>query len=90
MTATPSGAPATYPAVINRSAPAPALNPVARLAAALLLPFLVVWSIDPVSAGVALALELALVPLLRINWRTFWTRTAVVWIAAPLSAITFC
>jgi len=64
------------------------VNPVARLAAALLLPLGIVWSIDAVSAGVALALELALIPLLGIPWRRFWVRTAVVWIAAPLSGLT--
>ena len=65
------------------------LNPLARLLAGLLLPFIVVWSIDPVSAGVAVVLELALFPVLRVPWGVFWRRTAVVWIAAPLSAVTF-
>lgn len=65
------------------------LNPLARLIAGLLLPFIIVWSIDPVSAGVAVALELLLFPVLGVPWRTFWLRTAVVWIAAPLSAVTF-
>jgi len=70
-------------------AAAPGFNPVARLAAGLLLPFIIVWSLDPVSAAVALTLELALFPLLGIRWRTFWARTAVIWIAAPLSGLTF-
>ena len=82
---------ATVPAsvVAPSRVPGAGLNPLARLAAGLLLPFIVVWSIDPVSAGVALALELALIPVLGVGWRRFWRRTAVVWIAAPLSAITF-
>jgi len=63
-------------------------NPVARLAAAIAIAAILAWSIDPVSAGVALALELALVPFLRIPWGRFWRRTALVWIAAPLSALT--
>ncbi len=64
------------------------LNPVARIAAALVVAIGLAWSIDPASAGVALALELALLPLLRIPWTLFWRRTAAVWIAAPLGALT--
>ena len=66
----------------------PGLNPVARIAAALVIAIGLAWSIDAVSAVVALALELALLPLLRIPWRRFWWRTAPIWIAAPLSALT--
>lgn len=64
------------------------MNPVAGLVAALLLAALLVPSIDPVSAGVALALELALLPLLRVPPRLFWRRTWPVWVAAPLAALT--
>lgn len=64
------------------------LNPVGRIAAALVLAIGLAWSIDWVSAAAALGLELALLPLLRIPWRRFWTRTAAVWVAAPLSAVT--
>ncbi|QEO09661.1 energy-coupling factor transporter transmembrane component T family protein [Protaetiibacter larvae] len=64
------------------------INPVARLAAGIVVALGIVWSIDPVSAGVALVLELALFPLLRIPLRVFWTRTALIWIAAPLTGLT--
>lgn len=64
------------------------MNPLARLAAALIIALCLVSSIDPVSAGTALVLELALIPLLRIPWRTFWRRTWPVWLAAPLTAVT--
>lgn len=64
------------------------VNPVAKLAAALLLGLCLVLTIDWVSAAVALALELAAVLALRISPRVFWRRTAVVWIAAPLTALT--
>jgi len=64
------------------------VNPLARLAAALIIALCLVSSIDPVSAGTALVLELALIPLLRIPWRTFWRRTWPVWLAAPLTAVT--
>ncbi|MDF1478572.1 energy-coupling factor transporter transmembrane component T [Leifsonia sp. H3M29-4] len=64
------------------------MNPVAKLAAAAVLAVCLVLTIDPVSAGVALVLELALFPLLGIPWATFWRRTLPVWIAAPLTALT--
>lgn len=64
------------------------MNPVAKLAAAAVLAVCLVLTIDPVSAGVALVLELALFPLLGISWATFWRRTLPVWIAAPLTALT--
>lgn len=64
------------------------LNPVARIAAALVLAVGLAWSIDAVSAVTALVLELALLPLLRIPWRRFWLRTLPVWVAAPLGAVT--
>lgn len=63
-------------------------NPVARLGAALLLAIALVLTIDPVSAGTALALTLALVPLTGLGWRRFWRRTAPIWIAAPLTGLT--
>lgn len=64
------------------------MNPVAKLAAATVLAVCLVLTIDPVSSGVALLLELALFPLLGIPWRTFWRRTWPVWLAAPLTAFT--
>ncbi|HWM33399.1 MAG TPA: energy-coupling factor transporter transmembrane component T [Pseudolysinimonas sp.] len=65
-----------------------AVNPVARLIAALLLALVLVLTIDPVSAGVALALELLLFPFAGLRWGEFWRRTAIVWIAAPLTGLT--
>lgn len=64
------------------------VNPVARLGAALVLAIGLLLSIDPVSAAVALLLVLALVPLTGIGWRRFWRRSALIWIAAPLAAVT--
>jgi energy-coupling factor transport system permease protein len=64
------------------------MNPVAKLIAAALLAACLVLTIDWVSAGTALLLELALFPLLRIPPRTFWRRTLPVWIAAPLTGLT--
>ncbi|CAN5513616.1 energy-coupling factor transporter transmembrane component T [soil metagenome] len=63
-------------------------NPVAKLAAALLVAFTLALSVDAVSAGVALALELLLLPFAGLTFVAFWRRTALVWITAPLAGIT--
>lgn len=68
--------------------PFAAVNPVAKLGAALLLALCLVLTIDWVSAGTALALELVAFPFLGIRPREFWLRTLPVWIAAPLTALT--
>lgn len=64
------------------------INPVAKVSAALLLAACLVLTVDAVSAGTALVLELALIPLLGIRVRAFWWRTLPVWVAAPLTGIT--
>lgn len=64
------------------------VNPVAKLGAALLLAACLVLTIDWVSAGTALALELAVMPFLGVRPREFWLRTLPVWIAAPLTGLT--
>ena len=65
-----------------------AVNPVARLAAAVLLALCLVLTIDWVSATVALALELIAFAFIRMPARVFWLRTLPVWIAAPLTGVT--
>lgn len=65
-----------------------AINPVAKLSAALLVAACLVLTIDSVSAGVALSLELLAFPFLGISPRRFWLRTLPVWIAAPLTWVT--
>ena len=86
MTAVPSGFD------VDRAGPRPrgvgAVNPVAKLAASLLLAIALALSVDPVSAGVALLLELVLLPWAGLGWRDFWRRTAAVWITAPLAGLT--
>ncbi|MEO6941989.1 MAG: energy-coupling factor transporter transmembrane component T [Terrimesophilobacter sp.] len=64
------------------------VNPVAKLGAALLLAACLVLTIDWVSAGTAVLLELLAFPFLGIRRRVFWLRTLPVWIAAPLTGIT--
>lgn len=64
------------------------VNPVAKLGAALLLAACLVLTIDWVSAGTALVLELVLLSLVGVGWHEFWLRTLPVWIAAPLTGLT--
>src|SRR5689334_5350100 len=64
------------------------VNPVAKLIASALIAICLLLTLDPVSAGVALVLELALIPFLRIPPRRFWMRTLPLWVAAPLAAVT--
>ena len=64
------------------------VNPVAKLAAALLLAGVLVLTIDWVSAAVALACELVLFLWAGLSFRVFVLRTLPVWIAAPGAALT--
>ncbi|MBA4247046.1 MAG: cobalt ABC transporter [Microbacterium sp.] len=64
------------------------LNPVAAIAASLVPALVLVTTLDLVSAAVALALQVLLIPLLGIPVRTLLRRTAPLLIAAPLAAAT--
>ncbi|MGE2835996.1 energy-coupling factor transporter transmembrane component T family protein [Mycobacterium sp. SMC-4] len=64
------------------------INPVARLAAALVIAVGLVLSLDWVSASTALALELLLVSALRVPWRQFLFRVGLLTLAAGLTALT--
>lgn len=64
------------------------INPIAKLAAGAVIGITVLLSLDAVSAGVALGLELLLVPFAGLSWRAFWRRTAPVWLAAVLGGVT--
>jgi energy-coupling factor transport system permease protein len=63
-------------------------NPVAKLAASGVLAVALVLSLDWVSASVALALELLVLPFAGVPWPQLWRRTAPVWLAAPLAGLT--
>jgi energy-coupling factor transport system permease protein len=65
-----------------------AINPVAKLAASLLIAVTLALSVDAASAITALALEVVLLPFAGLRWGAFWRRTAPVWIAAPLAGLT--
>ena len=64
------------------------LNPVAKFAASLLIALPLVVTVDAVSAGVALLLELPLLLMAGPGWRRFWVRTLPLWIGAPATAVT--
>jgi energy-coupling factor transport system permease protein len=64
------------------------INPVAKLAAAMVISIALVLSIDWVSASVALACEAVLFFWAGLGPRRFFLRTLPVWIAAPLGALT--
>jgi energy-coupling factor transport system permease protein len=64
------------------------INPVAKLAAAVVITVPLVLTLDVVSAAVALALELLLMPFAGLGWREFWARTWLVWVLAPLTGLT--
>ena len=62
-------------------------NPVARVLALLVATTPLLITIDPVSAGVALALELALMPLSGVSARSFFLKATPLLLAAPLGAL---
>ncbi|MFB2597269.1 energy-coupling factor transporter transmembrane protein EcfT [Herbiconiux sp. P17] len=64
------------------------INPVAKLAASLLLSAILLVTIDWVSAAVALALESVLFVWAGLGPRAFFRRTFAIWIAAPLAGLT--
>jgi energy-coupling factor transport system permease protein len=77
--------PSAPPAI---SGPIARVNPVAKLAAALLIAFPLIFTIDWVSAAVALALEIPLLLAAGLTGRQFWLRTLPVWAAAPMAGVT--
>ncbi|MEV6706439.1 energy-coupling factor transporter transmembrane component T family protein, partial [Micromonospora wenchangensis] len=60
--------------VATPGAPLARRNPVAKLAAGLVFSFLLVASLDPVAPAVAIAIELALLPLFGIRYRVLARR----------------
>lgn len=62
-------------------------NPVARVLALLVATTPLLITIDPVSAGVALALELTLMPLSGVSARSFFLKATPLLVAAPLGAL---
>lgn len=77
-----------FTARVERRGPIAHRSALAKLVAALLIAVPLIASIDVLSASVALLLEIPLLLNAGLGAREFWTRTAVLWIAAPLSAVT--
>ena len=69
-----------------RHSPLGRVNALAKLAATLVLGVALLLSIDPVSAGVSLALTLLLLPLARLPWRALWLRLWPIALAAVVAA----
>ncbi|MGY4709202.1 energy-coupling factor transporter transmembrane component T family protein [Mycolicibacterium sp. CBM1] len=67
---------------------APRLNPVAKLATAVVIAVALILSLDWVSASTALVLELVLIVVLRIPLRPLLSRSAALLLAATLTAVT--
>ncbi|WP_188756771.1 energy-coupling factor transporter transmembrane component T family protein [Microbacterium album] len=63
------------------------VNALAKLVAALVLGVALLLSIDPVSAGVSLALTLALLPFARLSWRDLWLRVWPIALSAVIAAL---
>ncbi|MCU1545168.1 MAG: transporter [Homoserinimonas sp.] len=74
--------PAAGPQLVYR------INPVAKLATAMVISIALVLSLDWVSAGVALACEAVLFFWAGLSPKRFFLRTLPVWIAAPTAAVT--
>jgi energy-coupling factor transporter ATP-binding protein EcfA2/energy-coupling factor transporter transmembrane protein EcfT len=94
LTTTGRTAPPEQTDATTATAPAPdhhrgvrAVQPVAALVGVLALGVCLVLSLDVVSAAVALALELALLPLLRLPVRTLLLRVSPALVAVPLTAV---
>lgn len=64
------------------------INPVAKLAASAIIGITLILSLDWVSAAVALAVELLLLPLAGVGPRRLAVRTAPVWAAAAFAGAT--
>ncbi|NYE18166.1 energy-coupling factor transporter transmembrane component T family protein [Microbacterium immunditiarum] len=63
------------------------VNPVAKLAAALIMSVTLLMSIDPVSAGVTLAATLVLLPFAGLTARQLWYRLWPIVVGAGIAAI---
>lgn len=75
------------PAGVNPDAPIARANPVAKLAVSLVVSVVLVLSVDAVSAGVMLAVELAALPWCGLGPRALWRRSWVVLLAAVSAGV---
>lgn len=75
------------PVGVNPAAPVARANPVTKLAVATLICFALLLTVDPVTAGVAVALELACLPWCGLAARALWRRCRVVVAGAVPAAV---
>jgi energy-coupling factor transport system permease protein len=73
-----------------RATPVTRANPVAKLAAALVITMVLLLSVDWVSASVALGLELLVLPWCGLPLRDLLRRTAPIWLAAVPAGLVTC
>jgi energy-coupling factor transport system permease protein len=74
--------------IVDGISTARSVNPVAKLITAAVIAFVLVLSVDWVSALTALVLEIPLLIALGVRWRPFLIRGAAVIVAAALTALT--
>jgi energy-coupling factor transport system permease protein len=77
------------PPIADSSAPLARRNPTAKLAAAALLTLSLVVSLDPVAPAVALAVELAVLPLFGLRYRVLAARFWPLLVGAAGAALTY-
>ncbi|RRC95976.1 ATP-binding cassette domain-containing protein [Schaalia canis] len=70
-----------------KEAPLDRVNPVVQVLGVALMTTPLLTTIDVVSAGVAMLLELCLLPLAGLRLRTFFLRMSPIFIAAPMAAL---
>lgn len=73
---------------VVRRGPIATRSALAKLVAALVISLPLILSVDALSALTALVLSIPVLVGSGLRPREFWLRTAVLWIAAPLSAVT--
>lgn len=73
---------------VVRRGPIASRSALAKLVAALVISLPLILSVDALSALTALVLSIPVLVGSGLRPREFWLRTAVLWIAAPLSAVT--
>ncbi|WP_281274324.1 energy-coupling factor transporter transmembrane component T family protein [Allorhizocola rhizosphaerae] len=63
--------------------------PVAKLAAALILPVMLLFSLNPLVPAIALAAELACVPLFGLSYRSLLRKAAPLWLSAAAMLVIY-
>lgn len=75
------------PVPVSGAAPVARANPVAKVAVAAVISLALLLTVDVVTAGAALALEVACLPLCGLSWRSAARRSALLLLAAGPAAL---